>query len=135
MKLHNVSLSQIIKRYNRQDGGGTVTRRKDAASNSCEVIKYFSIYLTPSAALGPGVYSASCMITRNKTKMFLRNRARPARKADNFTAICDPTVQTRWDPEHLKSYRPLRPVTVIGKFFILLASRRYTSLLFLYIRS
>jgi hypothetical protein len=25
----------------------------------------------------------------------------PARKADNLTAICEPTVQEMWDPQHL----------------------------------
>jgi hypothetical protein len=33
--------------------------------------------------------------------MFLRSIARPVREADNLTAICEPTVQTIWDPEHL----------------------------------
>jgi hypothetical protein len=37
--------------------------RKVAGSNSDETIEFFSIYLNRSAALGPGVYSAS---NRNK---------------------------------------------------------------------
>jgi hypothetical protein len=52
------------------------------------------------AALGPGVYSAS---NRNGTRiikiiMFLEGQVRQVRRADNLTAICEPTVQTMWDP-------------------------------------
>jgi hypothetical protein len=30
--------------------------------------------------------------------MFLGSGARPVRKADNLTAICEPNVYTMWDP-------------------------------------
>jgi hypothetical protein len=33
--------------------------------------------------------------------MFLGSRARPVRRADNLTAICEPIVYTMWDPQHL----------------------------------
>jgi hypothetical protein len=33
--------------------------------------------------------------------MFLGSRARPVRRADNVTAICEPIVYTLWDPQHL----------------------------------
>jgi hypothetical protein len=33
--------------------------------------------------------------------MFLESRVRPAHTADNFTAICELTVYTVWDPQHL----------------------------------
>jgi hypothetical protein len=51
------------------------------------VNEFFSIYLILTAALGPGVYSAS---NRNEyqKQMFLRSRARPVGKADNLAAIC-----------------------------------------------
>jgi hypothetical protein len=53
-------------------------------------------------ALDPGVYSAS---NRNeyqkKERMFLRSKARPVRTADNLTAICEQTVYTILDPQHL----------------------------------
>jgi hypothetical protein len=45
------------------------------------------------AALGPGVYSGS-------NRDILLNRARMMLKAENLTAICEPTVQTTWDPQH-----------------------------------
>jgi hypothetical protein len=61
----------------------------------------FSIYLTLLAALGAGIYSASNRNEYQKQKiMFLRSRARPVRKADNLTAICEPIVYTMWDPRH-----------------------------------
>jgi hypothetical protein len=30
--------------------------------------------------------------------MFLGSTAKPVRKADNFTTICEPIVYTMWDP-------------------------------------
>jgi hypothetical protein len=33
--------------------------------------------------------------------MFPGSKARPVRRADNFTAICERIVQTLWDPQHL----------------------------------
>jgi hypothetical protein len=33
--------------------------------------------------------------------MFLRSPARPARKTDNLSAICEPIVYAMWDPQHL----------------------------------
>jgi hypothetical protein len=51
----------------------------------------FSIYLILSAALVPGVYSASNRNEYQKQKiMFPGSRVRPVRKADNFAAICEP---------------------------------------------
>jgi hypothetical protein len=43
--------------------------------------------------------------TRPLTEMSTRNLAgckgRPARKADNLTAICESIVYKMWDPQHL----------------------------------
>jgi hypothetical protein len=48
---------------------------------------------------GSGVYSAS---NRNKyQKAFLWSRERPARKADNLTAIYEPIVQIMGDSRYL----------------------------------
>jgi hypothetical protein len=55
----------------------------------------FSSYLIRPAALGPGVYSDSNRNEYQKKKkeeMFVGGRARPVRKADNLTAICEPIV-------------------------------------------
>jgi hypothetical protein len=49
----------------------------------------FSIYLILPTALGPGVDSAS---NRNEYKDLRGGKGRPARKADNLTAICEPIV-------------------------------------------
>jgi hypothetical protein len=49
--------------------------------------------------------------TQSLTEMFTRNlpwgKARPARKADNFTAICEPNVYEMWEP---------RPLTTLWAF-------------------
>jgi hypothetical protein len=50
----------------------------------------FPIYLILQAALVPGIYSS---YNRNEYhKIFLGSKARPALKADNLTAICEPIV-------------------------------------------
>jgi hypothetical protein len=42
------------------------------------------------------------VLTQPLTEMSIRNllggKPRPARKADNMTAICEPIVQKIWDP-------------------------------------
>jgi hypothetical protein len=40
-------------------------------------------------------------ITIRIKKMFLGSKVRPVPRADKLTAICEPTVYTMWDPEHL----------------------------------
>jgi hypothetical protein len=57
-----------------------------------EEVSDFSIYLILPAALGPGVYSTSNRNEYQEQKKFLWSKAGPARKADNFTAICELTV-------------------------------------------
>jgi hypothetical protein len=54
----------------------------------------FSIYLIFPAAPGHEVYSVSNKNEYQKQgkNKFLGIRARPARKADNLTAICDPII-------------------------------------------
>jgi hypothetical protein len=69
-------------------------------SHPDEVIGFFSIDLILPAALGPGDYSAS---NRNEFQelikiIFLGSKVRPARKADNLTAIYEPIVKVMWDP-------------------------------------
>jgi hypothetical protein len=71
------------------------TSRKVVGSELEVVNEFFSIYLILPAALGPGDYSASNI--NEYQKIILGRTARPARKADNFTAIYEPTI---WDPQH-----------------------------------
>jgi hypothetical protein len=40
-------------------------------------------------------------------------KGRPARKADNLTAICEPIVLKMWEPQPLTTLGPPRPVTGI----------------------
>jgi hypothetical protein len=62
----------------------------------------FSIYLILPAALGPVVTQPlTKMSTGNIKIMFLANKVRPVRRADKFTAIYEPTVQTMCGPYHL----------------------------------
>jgi hypothetical protein len=44
-------------------------------------------------------------------KLFLGTRARPASKADNLAAICEPIVWKIWDPQHLTSLISLARIT------------------------
>jgi hypothetical protein len=55
------------------------------------------------AALDSGVYSITNRneYYKQKKNIFLGSRARPARKADNPTAICKSIVYTMWDFQHL----------------------------------
>jgi hypothetical protein len=64
------------------------TRRKVAGLRLDGVNELSSICLILSVTLGPGVLSASNRNEYQKQK----NRARPVRKADNLTAICEPIV-------------------------------------------
>jgi hypothetical protein len=41
------------------------------------------------------------MNPRDISEKNLVSTARPVREADNVTAICQPTVYTVWDPQHL----------------------------------
>jgi hypothetical protein len=47
------------------------------------------------------------MSTKPLTEMSTRNlpggKGRPARKADNFTAICEPVVYKTWEPRLLRT--------------------------------
>jgi hypothetical protein len=69
------------------------TSLKVAGSIPDEVIDFFSIYIILPVALDPGVYSASNRNEYQEKKiMFLGSKVRPAREADNLTAICEPIV-------------------------------------------
>jgi hypothetical protein len=48
-----------------------------------------------------GTVSHSTLMSQQGTTELLGSRARPVRKADNLTSICELTVQTMCDPCHL----------------------------------
>jgi hypothetical protein len=61
--------------------------------------------------------------TQPLTEMSTRNlpgcKGRPARKADNLTAICEPIVWKMWHPRRLTTLCSSRPVTGIALPFFL----------------
>jgi hypothetical protein len=61
----------------------------------------FFIELILPAALDLGIYSASNRVSNTEKEKFPGSKARPVRKADKLTYICEPIVQTMWDPLHL----------------------------------
>jgi hypothetical protein len=74
-------------------GSVDATSRKVAGSRHDEDNYLVSIDIILPAALGPGIYSASNRNEYHKLKkMSLGSRARPVLKANNLTAICEPTV-------------------------------------------
>jgi hypothetical protein len=57
------------------------------------VNEFFSCYVILTAAIGPGVYSGFNRNEHQKQKNnVLGGKARPMRRVDNFTPICDPIV-------------------------------------------
>jgi hypothetical protein len=44
-------------------------------------------------------------LTEMSTRNLLWGKGRPAHKADNFTAIYEPTIQKKWEPQRLKTLR------------------------------
>jgi hypothetical protein len=66
-------------------------------------LRHDEVNFSLQAAIGPGVYSASNRTEYQKQKNNVSvDKARSALKADILTAICEPTVYTMWDPQHLK---------------------------------
>jgi hypothetical protein len=73
--------------------------------------------------------------TQPLTEMSTRNipggKGRPAHKADNLTAICEPIVQKMWEPQHLTtlwaSTACYRPVTLPLYIYIYIRLEEYGS--------
>jgi hypothetical protein len=64
--------------------------RKVAGSSPDNIIEFFQFTQSFQLHHGPEVYSDS---NRNEyQKIFLGCKTRPARKADNLTAICEPII-------------------------------------------
>jgi hypothetical protein len=81
MKVTNIRGSVVVKAL---EGRGFETRFGE---------RIFSIYVILPAALGSGfTQPLREMSTRNIKKLFLGSKVRRVRRADNFTAICEPIV-------------------------------------------
>jgi hypothetical protein len=59
----------------------------------------FSIDLILPASLWP--LKLTQPLTEMSTKNLPWGKGRPARKADNFTATCEPVVEKMWEPRRL----------------------------------
>jgi hypothetical protein len=65
----------------------------------------FSIYLILPVALS--LWSRLSLLTEMSTKDLPRGKKRPARKADNLTAICEPTVSQPYGSPRRATETPL----------------------------
>jgi hypothetical protein len=65
-------------------------------SSPDEVDFFFPIYLILPANLWP--MRSTQALTQMRTRNLSGGKGRPARKADNLSGICEPTVQKMWEP-------------------------------------
>jgi hypothetical protein len=92
------------------------TSRKVAGSSPDEVTEFFFNLPTPfSRTMALGFIQ---LLTEMSTRRYFWSRARPARNADNFTAICEPIVYSKECGilDISQPYRPSLPVTGIGTY-------------------
>jgi hypothetical protein len=73
------------------------TCRKVPGSRPDESSEFFNIPNTSGHTRPSGSLS---LYQKQKNNVSV-SRARPVRRADNLAAICEPTVSTMWDPQHL----------------------------------
>jgi hypothetical protein len=102
-KRNFVTYSGYISRtltYKKSHGNYPETQWCIPGSRPDEVDEFFFNFLP--AALGLGFTQPRTeMSTKNRNIIFLVSRARPVRRADKLTAICEPNVYKMWDPSYL----------------------------------
>jgi hypothetical protein len=76
------------------------TSRKFARSIPDKVIKSFKL---PNISSGAMALRSTQPLTEMSTRNLPGGKGRPARKADNLTAICEPIVYKIWEPRLLKN--------------------------------
>jgi hypothetical protein len=91
------------------------TSRKVTGSIPDEVIGFFNWSSIPSSR------TMALMPTQPLTEM--RGKMWPAPKADNLTAICEPTVYKYWNLDVSQPYGPPWPVTGITSSFLFPSDR------------
>jgi hypothetical protein len=74
------------------------TSRKVTVSIPDEVIGFFN---RPNASSRTMALGLTQLLTEMSTRNLLGGKGRPARKAENFTAICEPIVYKMWEPRRL----------------------------------
>jgi hypothetical protein len=74
------------------------TSRKVAGSIADEIIGFFS---WPNRSSRTTVLGSTQRLTEMSTSNLPGGKGRPARKTDNLSTICEPTVQKMWEPRRL----------------------------------
>jgi hypothetical protein len=76
------------------------TSRKVAGLIPDDVIGFFNWPNPSSRTMALG---STQPVTEKSTRNIPGGKGRPAGKADNLTAICEPTLYKKWEPRHLKT--------------------------------
>jgi hypothetical protein len=68
----------------------------------------------PNASSRTMALGSTQPLTEMSTRNFPGGKGRPARKADNLTALCEPITQKMWKPRRLTTLWASQPVTGIA---------------------
>jgi hypothetical protein len=79
-------------------GWGTTLQAGRSRDRIPDEVGFFSLPNSSSRTMALG---STQLLTEMSTRNIHGGKGRPARKADNFTAICEPTVYKMWEPQHL----------------------------------
>jgi hypothetical protein len=79
-------------------GWGTTLQAGRSRDRIPNEVDFFNLFNPSSRTMALG---STQPLTEMSTRNILGGEGRPARKADNFTAICEPIVYKMWEPQHL----------------------------------